>query len=106
MKRHPPIAISVVAALLFALGTVCAGQEVPRIADPVALAVDELGNLYAGDASAGRVVVLDPSGKRVLSILGADRARGGIAAPEKIEVDRQGRIYVYDRKADAILRFQ
>ena len=82
------------------------GDPPASIADPVALAVDELGNLYAGDASAGRVVVLDPSGKRVLSILGADRARGGTAAPEKIEVDRQGRIYVYDRKADAILRFQ
>jgi len=82
------------------------GDPPASIGEPIALAVDELGDLYVSDASAGRVVILDPSGKGVLSILGADRARGGIAAPEKIEVDRQGRIYVYDRKADAILRFQ
>jgi TolA-binding protein/streptogramin lyase len=76
------------------------------IADPAALAVDELGDLYISDAGTGRVVVLDPSGKRVLALLGADRVRGGVSAPDRIEVDRQGRIYVYDRKADAILRFQ
>ena len=76
------------------------------ISDPAALAVDELGNLYVGDVSSGRVVILDPAGRNVLSVLQPDRTRGGVAAPEKIEVDRQGRIYVYDRKADAILRFQ
>jgi streptogramin lyase len=68
--------------------------------------VDELGDLYVCDASSGKVVVLDPAGKRVLATLGGDRTKGGLSAPEKIEVDRQGRIYVFDRKADAILRFQ
>lgn len=82
------------------------GDPPASIVDPVALAVDDLGNLYVSDASAGRVVILDPAGKRVLSVLRSDRGRGGIAAPDKIEVDRQGRIYVYDRKANAILRFQ
>ena len=76
------------------------------IVQPVDFAVDELGDLYVCDAGTGKVVILDPTGKSILATLGGDRGKGGIAAPEKIEVDRQGRIYVYDRKADAILRFR
>jgi DNA-binding beta-propeller fold protein YncE len=76
------------------------------IVEPVDFAVDDLGDLYVCDAGTGKVVVLDPTGKSILATLGGDRSKGGIAAPEKIEVDRQGRIYVYDRKADAILRFK
>jgi TolA-binding protein len=76
------------------------------ISRPVAFTVDQLGDLYVCDADAGRVVVLDPTGKRVLATLGGDRGKGGLSAPEKIEVDREGRILVYDRKADAILRYQ
>jgi TolA-binding protein/streptogramin lyase len=82
------------------------GDPPASIVQPVSFAVDDLGDLYICDASAGRVVVLDPGGKRVLATLGGDRGKSGLAAPEKIQVDRQGRIYVYDRKADAILRFQ
>ncbi len=77
------------------------------IGDPSSLAVDELGDLYISDPSAGRVVILDPSGKRVLAVIReGNRAKGGITAPEIVEVDRRGRVYVYDRKADAILRFR
>jgi streptogramin lyase len=75
------------------------------IALPLDLAVDELGDLYVVDGSAGRVVVLDPSGKRILATLLADKSKGGLADPQRVEVDRQGRIYIYDRKDDAILRF-
>ncbi len=82
------------------------GDPPASIAEPVDLAVDDLGDLYVCDAGSGRVVILDPTGKRVLASLGGDKGKGGISAPEKIEVDRQGRIYIYDRKADAILRFQ
>jgi TolA-binding protein/sugar lactone lactonase YvrE len=82
------------------------GDPPASISEPVSIAVDELGDLYICDASAGRVVVLDPAGKRVLATLGGDRGKSGILTPEKVEVDRQGRIYIYDRKADAILRFQ
>ena len=72
---------------------------------PLDMAVDELGDLYLCDGAAGRVVVLDPTGKRVLATLVGDKTKGGLAEPQRVEVDRQGRLYVYDRKADAILRF-
>jgi TolA-binding protein/sugar lactone lactonase YvrE len=72
---------------------------------PLDLAVDELGDLYVVDGSAARVVVLDPSGKRILATLLAEKAKGGLADPQRVQVDRQGRIYIYDRKDDAILRF-
>ncbi|MCI0657773.1 MAG: tetratricopeptide repeat protein [Acidobacteria bacterium] len=75
------------------------------IALPVDLAVDDLGDLYIVDDAASRVVVLDPTGKRVLSTLTSGKTKGGLADPQRVGVDRQGRIYVYDRKADAVLRF-
>ena len=82
-------------------------DEAPAsISAPAGLAVDSLGDLYLCDPSAGRVVVLDPSGKRVLANIQSDRTKGGLAAPERLEVDGQGRIYVYDRKSGAILRFR
>jgi TolA-binding protein len=75
------------------------------IALPLDLAVDDLGDLYVVDGAAARVVVLDSTGKRVLSTLVSDKTKGGLSDPQRVEVDRQGRIYVYDRKADAIIRF-
>jgi streptogramin lyase len=81
-------------------------DEAPAsIMEPVDLAVDDLGDLYICDAASGRVVVLDPTGKTLLAGLRADKAKGGLLAPDRIEVDHQGRVYVYDRKADAILRY-
>jgi len=81
-------------------------DEAPaEIAEPVGLAVDDLGDLYLCDAGTGRVVVLDPTGRKVLATLKGDRSKSGLSSPEQIEVDHQGRIYVYDRRADAILRF-
>jgi TolA-binding protein/DNA-binding beta-propeller fold protein YncE len=82
------------------------GDAPASLSAPADLAIDELGDLYVADPGTGRVMVLDPSGKKILSTLGPDRGKGGISAPERIEVDRQGRIYVYDRKSDAILRYQ
>ncbi len=75
------------------------------VSDPVAFAVDDLGDLYLCDGSTGRIVVLDPSGKTVLATLKGERGKGGLSSPQQIEVDHQGRIYVYDGRADAILRF-
>ena len=75
------------------------------VTDPVAFAVDDLGDLYVCDGSAGRIVVLDPTGKTVLATLKGERGKGGLSSPQQIEVDHQGRIYVYDGRADAILRF-
>lgn len=73
---------------------------------PLDLAVDELGDLYVVDDAASRIVVLDPSGKHVLATILPEKTKGGLSDPQRIEVDRQGRIYVYDRKANAILRFR
>lgn len=72
---------------------------------PLDMAVDDLGDLYIVDGASSRVVVLDPTGKRVLAMLVGDKTKGGLSDPQRVDVDRQGRIYVYDRKADAVLRF-
>src|SRR5207247_2037748 len=78
----------------------------PRpVKDSAGLAVGRAGRVVVVDGAAGRVVVLDPTGKRVLATLVGDKTKGGLAEPQRVEVDRQGRLYVYDRKADAILRF-
>jgi DNA-binding beta-propeller fold protein YncE len=88
------------------MGRIRVGDAPASLSEPADLAVDELGDLYVADPGTGRVMVLDPTGKKILSTLGPDRPKEGIVAPERLEVDRQGRIYVYDRKADAILRYQ
>lgn len=75
------------------------------ISIPLSLAVDELGDFYVVDGASGRVVVLGPTGKHVLASLIADKSKGGLSDPQRVEVDRRGRIYVYDKKADAILRY-
>jgi TolA-binding protein len=75
------------------------------IALPLDMALDDLGDLYIVDGAAARVVVLEPTGKRVLSTLLSDKTKGGLSDPQRVQVDRQGRIYIYDRKADAVLRF-
>jgi DNA-binding beta-propeller fold protein YncE len=72
---------------------------------PLDMAVDDLGDLYIVDGASSRVVVLDPTGKRVLAMLVGDKTKGGLSDPQRVDVDRQGRIYVYDRRADAVLRF-
>jgi len=38
-------------------------------------------------------------------VLVGDKTKGGLSDPQRVDVDRQGRIYVYDRRADAVLRF-
>jgi DNA-binding beta-propeller fold protein YncE len=76
------------------------------IGAPVDFAVDDLGDLYVVDGTAGRIVVLNSTGKRVLSTILSDKGKGVLAEPQRVEVDRQGRIYVYDRRSDAIVRFR
>jgi TolA-binding protein len=76
------------------------------IAAPLDFAVDDLGDLYVVDGAAARIVVLDPTGKRILSTILAEKGKGVLTEPQRVEVDRQGRVYVYDRRSDAIVRFR
>jgi TolA-binding protein len=87
-------------------GRVSLSDPPASVMEPVALAVDDLGDLYVSDAGSGRVLVLEPRGGKVLAVLQGDRSKGGLSAPGPLAVDHQGRVYVFDRKADAILRFQ
>ncbi len=89
-----------------AVGRLRLDEPPASIAAPVDFAVDDLGDLYVVDGTAGRIVVLDPSGKRVLSTILSEKGKGVLVEPQRVEVDRQGRIYVYDRRSDAIVRFR
>ena len=89
------------------------GRETKRIdltplgaADPAALAVDGLGDLFILDGASGWVYVGDSQGKRIAVVrpsrLVTDRT-GTITA---IEVDAQGRLYLAGRKSGAVVRLR
>jgi TolA-binding protein len=89
------------------------GREVKRIdltplgaADPAALAVDGLGDLFVLDGGTGWIFVGDAQGKRLAVVkpsrLVTDRT-GTITA---LEVDAQGRLYLAGRKSGAVVRLK
>jgi tetratricopeptide (TPR) repeat protein len=89
------------------------GRETKRIdltplgvADPAALAVDGLGDLFVLDGGTGWIFVGDAQGKR-LAVVKPSRAvtdrTGTITA---LEVDAQGRLYLAGRKSGAVVRLR
>jgi TolA-binding protein len=89
------------------------GRETRRIdltplgaADPAALAVDGLGDLFILDGGTGWIFVGDAQGKRIAVVkpsrLVTDRT-GTITA---LEVDAQGRLYLAGRKSGAVVRLR
>jgi len=59
------------------------------------VAFDHLGNLFAVDRESGRVTVLDPTLRRVLVRMGTG---GRIEEPGGVHTDREGNVYVTDRR--------
>ena len=89
------------------------GRETRRIdltplgaADPAALAVDGLGDLYILDGASGWVFVGDPQGKRIAVIRPSRLVTDRTGAITAIEVDAQGRLYHAGRKSGAVVRLR
>ncbi|HSR42250.1 MAG TPA: NHL repeat-containing protein, partial [Longimicrobiales bacterium] len=59
------------------------------------VAFDHLGNLFAVDRESGRVTVLDPTLRRILVRMGTG---GRIEEPGGVHTDREGNVYVTDRR--------
>jgi TolA-binding protein len=89
------------------------GREVRRvdlagagIAEPAALAVDGLGDLYVLDANGGAVTITDPAGRRLTAIRLPKETAGRLGEIGALAVDAQGRIYLGGRKSGLLVRLQ
>ena len=89
------------------------GRETKRIdltplgaADPVALAVDGLGDLFILDGATGWIFVGDPQGKRIAVVRPSKLVTDRTGAITAIEVDAQGRLYLAGRKSGAVVRLR
>jgi hypothetical protein len=76
-----------------------ADYEIKSVQD---LAYDSLGHLYVLDRSRGAVLVFSPAGKFVAKFEPAEKAPGAFRKPSALAVDRAGRLYIYDERAQAV----
>ena len=76
------------------------------MAEPAALAVDGLGNLYLLDGKNGTVSVSDPEGRRINEIRPGRDLQSQIGDPASLAVDASGRVYLAGRRDGRIVRFQ
>ena len=82
------------------LGAVTAAAPI-RLASVLGIALHPDGSLLIADGDAGRVVRADLATRR-LSVLALD----GLSAPTGIDVGRDGRAYVADRRAGAVFQLR
>lgn len=89
------------------------GRETKRIdltplgaADPAALAVDGLGDLFILDGGTGWIYVGDPQGKRIAVVRPSRSVADRTGTITAIEVDAQGRLYLAGRKSGAVVRLR
>ena len=76
------------------------------VQDPIALAVDGIGNLYLLDAVTRAVVVCDPDGRPITVVRPTKEMMQQIGEPASLAVDAFGRIYLAGRKSGRVVRFQ
>ncbi len=76
------------------------------IEEPLALAVDGLGDLFVLDRRSGKISVADLDGRRITEIRPGRDLRARIGAPTALAVDASGRVYLAGRKDGRIVRFR
>jgi TolA-binding protein/DNA-binding beta-propeller fold protein YncE len=74
--------------------------------EPVALAVDALGDLFVLDGRTGWIFVADPQGNRIGLVRPAKQVTSRLGDPAALAVDPTGRIYLCGRKSGRVVRFQ
>lgn len=89
------------------------GKELSRtslaalgVEEPIALAVDALGDFFVLDGRTGWVSVADPQGKRITVIRPPKEAQARLGDPAALAVDALGRVYLSGRKTGQVVRFQ
>ena len=89
------------------------GREIGRVdlaaaglAEPEALAVDGLGNLYVLDTKGGMVALIDPKGAPIATIRLQREVAVRVGEVAAVAVDAQGRIYLGGRKSGLVVRLQ
>ena len=73
--------------------------------EPVAVAADDLGDLYVLDRRAGAVVVMTLEGKPVARIASETGTAGDFSSATALAVGPRAEIYVHDAKRRTLLRF-
>ncbi|MBI4169076.1 MAG: tetratricopeptide repeat protein [Acidobacteria bacterium] len=88
------------------------GRETRRVslaglglAEPIALAVDGLGDLFLLDGKTGWVHVADPAGRRITLIRTPKEVLSRLGDVSSIAVDAVGRVYLCGRKGSRVVRF-
>lgn len=76
------------------------------IVDPIALAVDGLGDLYLLDGGSGAVLVVDPAGHRLATVRLPKEALARLGEATAVAVDPLGRLYLAGRKSGVVVRLQ
>lgn len=88
------------------------GKETRRVslaglgmAEPIALAVDGLGDLFLLDGKTGWVQVADPSGRRIAIIRPPKDVLSRLGDVTSVAVDPVGRVYLCGRRGSQVVRF-
>ncbi len=76
------------------------------IGEPIALAVDALGDLFLLDERTGWIFVTDPAGHRIDVVRPPREAVDRLGDPAALALDPQGRIYLCGRKSGRVVRFR
>ena len=76
------------------------------VQDPIALAVDGIGDLYLLDAVTRAVVVCDPEGRPITVVRPTKEMLQQTGEPASLAVDAFGRVYLAGRKSGRVVRFQ
>jgi hypothetical protein len=76
------------------------------VQEPIALAVDGIGDLYVLDSVTRAVAVCDPDGRLITLVRPPKEMLLQIGEPSTLAVDALGRIYLAGRKTGRVGRFQ
>jgi outer membrane protein assembly factor BamD (BamD/ComL family) len=76
------------------------------VTDPIALAVDGLGDLYILDGGSGAVLVVDPAGHRLATVRLPKETQARLGEATAVAVDPLGRIYLAGRRSGVVVRLQ
>ena len=76
------------------------------VVEPVALAVDGLGDLFVLDGKSGNISIADSEGRKISEIRLPRDVKSRLGTPTALAVDHLGRVYLGGKKDGQIVRFR